>query len=964
MTANNVQGRPFGGMAWIFTKNLRAKIKIDILSDSISILRLENQATFVGVYVNSSNGQGEYDAVLDEITTLIRNYDQIEPLCILGDFNGDLYRTQRGGYWNDNALKRWYEELSETGQLLWASHQYTQRAANTYQLGTRSSTIDHVFLMNSANWARLKQVNIYMSDEESQETLNSSTWHNTNHSDHRPMEIIMSLDDKVVEKMSPNVVVTDNAHKSNKLNWNKPAHVEMYQRELSQIIQTMKFEQRLDEINLVNAAELLETITGDLNEALNRAFKLAFEAVQEKQESKPEYLKRVEKNRNKSWWNEDLDEIHKLKKLYNQKYKESGFELDKLLYNHYRNLGRRMQRRSTKEVRNRKVIELATNFKKNKRKFWAISKQLRNKRREVDIDISELKNIYADTFNKRDKEALGNNETRAVLERRANSIMRKAGSIKVNMETIQNIIQGLKNNKLGGISGVTNELIKYGEYLLTPIIAKLIEKCINYRGTPRCLNIGLLFPILKDDKESNKSTANIRPITLSDALAIIYEKYMLLIIESQYTDHELQFGFRRDYSTNHAIFTLRETILAYRAKNKPVYACFLDFSKAFDKINRAILLRKLSEFMDDDHWLSLFQYYSNSAIIVTNKGQKTDLIETTLGCKQGGPMSPKLFSIYVNSMIEKIAEDSNLCMIGNEKTGFLLYADDTTILCPSLDELQSVIAKVEAFCEEHDITINAKKTKCMIFGSKAQNNNAQKVKINDVELEYVNKFKYLGYWIKSNMCCDEHVKNRKVITMAAAYKLKALGFNTGLLSAELKSFLLSVYCRSTLQYGIENSYMNERLYKELTTAEGNIIKRALGLTKYHSTSMIINALEMEPTTTMIKIRKLAFINQLCKNHLTRRIIEQQLQMKSSLATKSYIRELVKITNENIFTLDLNSISKICSRKIKELKAETEKAKSSKEAIAIRYLLDHRTKTNDDLLRKLTHWSEKKATKKA
>jgi hypothetical protein len=113
----------------------------------------------------------------------------------------------------------------------------------------------------------------------------------------------------------------------------------------------------------------------------------------------------------------------------------------------------------------------------------------------------------------------------------------------------------------------------------------MIELIINYRQTPDTLSSGLLFPIIKDDKGKNDSIDNIRPITLSDTQAIIYEKYILSIIEKEFVESPLQFGFRSTYSTNHAFYTLNETALEHRRKNKTVYICFLDYSKAFDKIN-------------------------------------------------------------------------------------------------------------------------------------------------------------------------------------------------------------------------------------------------------------------------------------------------------------------------------------------------------------------------------------------
>lgn len=950
-------GRPFGGMAWIYTKNMRKRVKINFNHGSMSTLSLDNQIQIIGIYINPSNGQSEYDAALEEITAYLLNRDKSSPICILGDFNGDLIRNNYG---NDKALYSWYKNNKEELDMSWATRIYMQKACNTYQLGDRQSLIDHIFLVNKNNWGSLLQANIYLSAEEI--TNPKINWHSTNASDHRPLEMLLKLDDVSSETETCTAASVTQPTKTikYKLDWTKPNNIERYRSELEESLNKLDLEKRLEGVTLANAPIKMEDLTKELNSAIYQAYERACRA--QHGNNKPRYLEEMEVNRSKSWWNGELDEIHKLKKFYHDKHKKNNSEVDKLLYNHYRNLGRKLQRKQTRESKNRKLTQLSKYHKVNIRKFWAITRKIRNKKTEVKIPIADLEGNYNSAFNTKLNND-GKVDDWSALEMKANDIKKTIGTTIIQREIINRIISELKSNKLGGISGATNEMFKHGADLLTPLITKLFEKYIRFRATPSCLNIGLLFPIIKDENEDHSSIDNTRPITLSDTLAIIYEKYMLLVIERSFEEHELQFGFRKNYSTSHAAFCLRETILMYRAKNKPVYACFLDFSKAFDKINRSILLRKLLEFMDDDHWLSLYQYYSHSTITVMNKDERSNPITTTLGCKQGGPMSPKLFSIYIDAMIWEIANNMNICSIGPTKTGIILYADDTTVLCPTIEDLQTVINYLEKYCSENEITINTKKTKCMVFGSKRQAQ-TKNIMLNGSLLEFVDKFKFLGMWLKSNLNGDEHIKKRKVMAIAASYRLNTLGLNTNILSAELKSFLVGVYCRSSLQYGIENTYLTGRAYNELESVEARIIKRALGLSKYHSTSMIINALDLTPTVETIKIRKLSYTKQLLRNNLTRRLLGIQLEQRADLATKSYIRELVNLTGANIFSMNLQTIGGICYRKIKEIKSAVERLKGSRDAIAIRYLLTHRNKENDDLLRKLTHWSTKKSVKKA
>ena len=103
--------------------------------------------------------------------------------------------------------------------------------------------------------------------------------------------------------------------------------------------------------------------------------------------------------------------------------------------------------------------------------------------------------------------------------------------------------------------------------------------------------------------------------------------------------------------------------------------------------------------------------------------------------------------------------------------------------------------------------------------------------------------------------------------------LNKIGFNNYRMKASLKSFLYKVYSRSTLKYGFENVYFNKKLINEIKGHEGTMIKRALYLPKYCSTTAILNALNIQPVDMLIKKCKLNFLLGLTKDKLTYKILE-------------------------------------------------------------------------------------------
>ena len=82
----------------------------------------------------------------------------------------------------------------------------------------------------------------------------------------------------------------------------------------------------------------------------------------------------------------------------------------------------------------------------------------------------------------------------------------------------------------------------------------------------------------------------------------------------------------------------------------------------------------------------------------------TAMFKTTVGVKQGGPLSPKLFSIYVESMIEEIIQTDFIAKIREIKTGLIMYADDILILTESTENMRKKLK----ICEKHGVQLEIK----------------------------------------------------------------------------------------------------------------------------------------------------------------------------------------------------------------------------------------------------------------
>jgi hypothetical protein len=161
--------------------------------------------------------------------------------------------------------------------------------------------------------------------------------------------------------------------------------------------------------------------------------------------------------------------------------------------------------------------------------------------------------------------------------------------------------------------------------------------------------------------------------------------------------------------------------------------------------------------LEDLEWLALAQYYSVSTVrIMIHKANSiTEKFTTTEGVKQGGSASPTFFNKVIDKMIELLKESGLTMRINGIEAGIIVYADDSTIITDDPIKMHQALSTIEYFCQKYDISINEKKTKWLKIGDpvrEAQDGTPivkdalsnENFKINNAELEKVDRFKLLG----------------------------------------------------------------------------------------------------------------------------------------------------------------------------------------------------------------------------
>ena len=177
--------------------------------------------------------------------------------------------------------------------------------------------------------------------------------------------------------------------------------------------------------------------------------------------------------------------------------------------------------------------------------------------------------------------------------------------------------------------------------------------------------------------------------------------------------YNLQFGFRQQYSTSHALINITENIRKPLDDGNISCGVFLDLQKAFDTVDRQILLAKLNHYgirgVSNDWFKS---YLSNRNQYVSINGFDSGLTSINCGVPQGSVLGPLLFLLYINYLNQAI----KFCKVHH-------FADDRNLLCLSnsikkLNKLVNTDLKhLVNWLNANKISLNVKKTETVIFKS-------------------------------------------------------------------------------------------------------------------------------------------------------------------------------------------------------------------------------------------------------
>ena len=286
--------------------------------------------------------------------------------------------------------------------------------------------------------------------------------------------------------------------------------------------------------------------------------------------------------------------------------------------------------------------------------------------------------------------------------------------IDFNPEDFIGSIADLPSSSAPGPDGIPTLLLKKCTQGLKRPLYLLWRASLDSGRVPYELKKGLITPIFKGGERSTPK--NYRPVVLTSQLSKVFEKIVVKNIvdhlERQNLYNETQHGFRRGRSCLSQLLEHYHMIVAALAEGSCVDVIYLDFAKAFDKVDHKVLLRKLRRIGIEGKllkWIQSFLTGRKQAVVVD--GAKSIDSEVISGVPQGSVLGPLLFLIHMYDIDAEVAHAS-----------LSSFADDTRVLkevrnSEDGDHLQQDLNKIYQWAENNNMQFNGAKFEMMQYSN-------------------------------------------------------------------------------------------------------------------------------------------------------------------------------------------------------------------------------------------------------
>ena len=429
--------------------------------------------------------------------------------------------------------------------------------------------------------------------------------------------------------------------------------------------------------------------------------------------------------------------------------------------------------KKNENVFRKKMVDklLSIEEKKDPAEFWNLIKQMKNHGSSKDDQASQIdpRDWMLHFQSLLNEEVLTSEVIREELSKLEKEQFTSEFDCEISEIEIETALARLNTKASCGPDKVSSKLLCAGKRELMPVLKIFFNLLFTFAKQPKIFTLNFLVSIFK--KGENWDLDNYRGIAIGSSLGKVFSLILLkrleTLIETFHPISPNQVGFKKGHRTSDHVFVLNTIVnKMVKVDKKKLYVAFIDFRKAYDKINRDLLLLKLQKMgVKGKLYENIKSIYANVSYLIKVNGGYLKPMSSTRGLKQGGVLSPCLFNLFIDD-IDQIFDDScDRIKLFNSPLSHLLYADDLILMSSSKIGLQECLNRLGKFCDTWQLELNTKKSQVVIFNS-AGKLVSDKLLYKNQKLENVKSYCYLGV----EFSCNGTFTNAKTVLYDKANK--------------------------------------------------------------------------------------------------------------------------------------------------------------------------------------------------
>ena len=867
-----ITGRPHGGLAILWRRSLGSCCKVLTFKDEHRVMGIEvntggNKILLLNVYLPCSNRDNlpQFQFYLAKINDLIESHDSPFVLAT-GDFNADL-TSHRNHLFGSELLNFCKDE-----GLVISDQIHLNNTAQPYTFVSNHGTtswLDHV-VSSFCGHALIKDISI-LGDKIS--------------SDHLPLKI--SLDIAVSKTLQSHPTKP-----AVKVNWESVTEEDIitYKENTISHLSKVHLNHNLILCDDIKCTDVSHTA------AIDNMYREITDALKDSSEF---LLKQTKYKHNQiPGWNDLVKDAHHKARTSYLFWRSNGSLRHGVIYQEMKTSRAQFKlalRQCRKDKTRREADAIANHFlTKDSKTFWSAVKNMLGNNSSAPASVIEgvsgteaichmWKTHYQGLLNS-SSDMSKRSEVLCALDQydRSDIIER------ITPSDVGRAIKSVKKGKTCGPDGLSGEHLVYCNDKLNCLLSILFNCILIHSHLPADFMLSFIVPLVKDKKGDITSKDNYRPIALTNILSKVLELIILVRCETYLETSHNQFGYKKGLGTEMCIFTFKEIVNYYRSLSSNIYVCFMDASKAFDRVNHFHLFDKLlSRGMPKLIVRLLLTWYQTQHFATKWCNHVSSYFTVTNGVRQGSVLSPHLFNAFTDDLSTLLNRSNIGCYLNNVSFNHMQYADDAVLVSPSPNGLQKLLKICENFANTNDMLFNTKKTVCMCVKHKSNVNiRIPEIFLNDKTLKWISEFKYLGVVISDCMKDDRDIKRqqRAIYTRGNILIRKLKACSDDIKSSLFRSFCSSAYCCSLWDKHNESSFNN------ICVAYNNVYRHFLNIKGACSISNLYVSSNIDSFKTLRRKAVFSLLSRLtrCNNLLVFTLYNSSYAtFKSNLLKKWY-----------------------------------------------------------------------------